>query len=276
MTLRKAFSASRPLVLVGAGKMGGALLKGWLDRGLDPKAVAVVDPKPPEDSAAMLGAAGIAASAEPVGGAIAKAIVVAVKPQIIAGVLPALRAMIGKDTTVLSIAAGTTLKNLAAGLGDVAIVRSIPNTPAQVGRGVTVAIANRRVTGAGRALVDELLGAVGAVIWVEKEAMIDSATAVSGSGPAYVFHLVEALAAAAVSVGFDKDAAERLARDTVVGAAELLRQSDLAAATLRQNVTSPKGTTEAALKVLMGRGGLTPTMKKAVAAARRRSRELSG
>jgi pyrroline-5-carboxylate reductase len=184
--------------------------------------------------------------------------------------------MIGRDTVVLSIAAGTTLKNLKAGLGDVAIVRSIPNTPAQVGRGVTVAIANAQVTKEGAALVTQLLEAVGAVIWVDKEAMIDSATAVSGSGPAYVFHLVEALAAAAVAVGFEKVAAEQIARATVTGAGELLHQSDLAAGTLRENVTSPKGTTEAALKVLMGKGGLSPLMKKAVAAARKRSRELSG
>jgi pyrroline-5-carboxylate reductase len=177
---------------------------------------------------------------------------------------------------VLSIAAGTTLKNLKAGLGDAAIVRSIPNTPAQVGRGVTVAIANARVAGAERALVTRLLEAVGDVIWVDKEGMIDAATAVSGSGPAYVFHMVEALAAAAVAAGFDKPSAERLARATVTGAGELLHQSDLPAGTLRQNVTSPKGTTEAALTILMGKGGLTPLMKKAVAAARKRSRELSG
>jgi pyrroline-5-carboxylate reductase len=124
--------------------------------------------------------------------------------------------------------------------------------------------------------VTELLEAVGDVIWVDKEGMIDAATAVSGSGPAYVFHLVEALAAAAVSVGFDEAAADRLARATVTGAGELLHQSDLPAGTLRQNVTSPKGTTEAALRILMGKGGLTPLMKKAVAAARKRSRELSG
>jgi pyrroline-5-carboxylate reductase len=206
----------------------------------------------------------------------AKVIVVAVKPQVIADVLPGLRPMIGRDSIVLSIAAGATLANLKAGLGDAAIVRSIPNTPAQVGRGVTAAIANARAGRAARKLVGELLEAVGDVVWVEKEALIDAATAVSGSGPAYVFHMVEALAAAGVAAGFDKDSATRLARGTVVGAAELLHQSDLSAETLRQNVTSPKGTTAAALKILMGRSGLTPLMKKAVAAARKRSRELSG
>ena len=276
MTLSFAFTPIRPLVLVGAGKMGGALLKGWLAGGLDRRAIVVIDPMPPADSATMLAGAGIAAQALPPAGVTAKIIVIAVKPQIIADVLPRLRALIGKDTVVLSIAAGTTLKNLRAGLGDAAIVRSIPNTPAQVSRGVTVAIANGKVDKSGRALVTELLEAIGDVIWVDKEGLIDSATAVSGSGPAYVFHMVEALAAAAGASGFDKAAAGRLARATVVGAGELLHQSDLPAETLRRNVTSPKGTTEAALKILMGKGGLTALMKKAVAAARRRSRELSG
>jgi pyrroline-5-carboxylate reductase len=276
MTLSSSFTPQRPLALVGAGKMGSALLEGWLDRGLDPKAVLVIDPSPPADSAAYLASVGITPRAAPPTGVTASVIVVAVKPQIIADVLSTLRILVGKDTVALSIAAGTTLKNLKAGLGDIAIVRSIPNTPAQVGRGITVAIANTRTDKAARTLVAELLAAVGDVIWVEKEGMIDSATAVSGSGPAYIFHMVEALAAAAVSVGFDKDAAERLARATVVGAGELLHQSDQPAEVLRQNVTSPKGTTAAALKILMGRSGLTPMMKKAVAAARKRSRELSG
>ncbi len=276
MSLASQFTPARPLVLVGAGKMGSALLRGWLAAGLDPRAVIVIDPAPPADSAAALAEAGIRAVATPPAGMTARVVVVAVKPQIIGDVLPALRPLVGKGTVVLSIAAGTTLKNLKAGVGDAAIVRSIPNTPAQVGRGITVAIANANVTKAGRALVDALLEAAGGVVWVDREGMIDAATAVSGSGPAYVFHLAEALAAAAVSVGFDKAAAEKLARATVTGAGELLHQSDLPAGTLRQNVTSPKGTTEAALKILMGKGGLTPLMKKAVAAARKRSRELSG
>jgi pyrroline-5-carboxylate reductase len=274
MTLSFAFTPVRPLVLVGAGKMGSALLKGWLDRGLDARAVIVLDPVPPADSVAFLDGVGIRAHAAPPAGVAAKVIVVAVKPQIIGDVLPGLRPLIGKDTVILSIAAGATLKNLKAGVGDVAIVRSIPNTPAQVGRGITVAIANDKVDKAAKGLIATLLESVGAVIWVDKEAMIDSATAVSGSGPAYVFHMVEALAAAAVSVGFDKESAQRLARATVEGAGELLHQSDLSAEVLRQNVTSPKGTTAAALKILMGRSGLTPLMKKAVAAARKRSREL--
>ena len=275
MSLAFSFSPTSRLALVGAGKMGGALLQGWLERGLDKRAALIIDPTPPPDSAAFLTGAGISAQSGPPSGVTARVIVVAVKPQIIRDVLSSLRPLIGRDTVALSIAAGTTLKQLAAGIGDTAIVRSIPNTPAQVGRGVTVAIANERVDKAGRALVTTLLEAVGAVIWVDKEGMIDSATAVSGSGPAYVFHMVEALSAAAVSVGFDKVTADLLARKTVEGAGELLYQSDLGADMLRQNVTSPKGTTAAALKVLMGRPGLTALMKKAVAAARKRSRELA-
>lgn len=275
LALALAVTPIRPLVLVGAGKMGSALLKGWLDDGISPGAFVVVDPAPPAESAALLAAAGIKPLPAPPAG-VASAIVIAVKPQIVAGVLPGLRRLIGRDTVVISIAAGTTLKNLSSGLGDAAIARSIPNTPAQVGRGITVAIANPRVDAAAGVLITELLQAVGEVVWVDKENLIDAATAVSGSGPAYVFYMVEALADAAVAAGFDRESAERLARATVTGAGELLYQSDLPAGTLRENVTSPKGTTEAALKILMGRGGLKALMKKAVAAARKRSRELSG
>ncbi len=275
-SLSSAFSPKSPLVLVGAGKMGAALLKGWLDGGLDRKAVVVVDPAPPPDSAAFLAAAGIRALAAPPEKTKAKVIVVAVKPQIIGTILPGLRGLVGRATVTLSIAAGTTLANLAAGIGDGAIVRSIPNTPAQVGRGITAAIANDKVSKPGRTLVTRLLEAVGAVVWVDDEDLINAVTAVSGSGPAYVFWLAECLAEAAVAAGLDADSAARLARATVTGAGELLYQSDLPAGELRKNVTSPKGTTEAALKVLMARNGLAPLMKKAVAAAKKRSKELSG
>jgi pyrroline-5-carboxylate reductase len=270
------FTPSSPLVLVGAGKMGGALLSGWLDRGLDPKAVVVVDPSPPADTAVILERAGIVAHAAPPSGVTAGVIVVAVKPQIIAGVLPALRAMIGPGTVSLSIAAGATLANLEAGLGPVAIVRSIPNTPAMVGRGITGAIANARVGNAGKAAIEALLRAAGDVAWVDEEGLIDAVTAVSGSGPAYVFLLAEVLAEAAEATGLPPDLAARLARATVTGAGELLHQSDLPPAQLRKNVTSPNGTTAAALAVLMGEGGMAPLMVRAVAAARKRSEELSG
>jgi pyrroline-5-carboxylate reductase len=255
--------------------MGGALLAGWLERGLNPRAVVAIDPSPPVDSAALLAKAGIAPVAVPPTGT-ARVIVLAVKPQIIAGVLPALRALVGPGTVVLSIAAGTTLKNLEAGLGQAAIVRSIPNTPAQVGRGMTAAIANARVDAAGKALVSELLQAVGEVAFVEDEALIDVVTAVSGSGPAYVFLLAECLAEAAVAEGASPELAARLARATIVGAGELLRRSDLPPAELRKNVTSPNGTTAAALAVFRADDGLAGLVKKAVRAARKRSEELSG
>ena len=276
MSLASAFSAKSPLVLVGAGKMGSALLRGWLDKRLDRKAVVVIDPAPPGDSAAFLAAAGIRETPVPPKGMKAKVIVLAVKPQIIGDVLPGLRGLVGKGTVTLSIAAGTTLANLAAGVGESAIVRSIPNTPAQVGRGITAAIANDKVGKSGKALVTRLLEAVGEVVWVDDEALIDAVTAVSGSGPAYVFLLAECLAEAAVAAGLDKESAAKLARATVTGAGELLYRSDLPAEQLRKNVTSPKGTTEAALKVLMAKNGLASLMKKAVAAARKRSRQLSG
>ncbi len=270
------FTAESPLVLVGAGKMGGALLKGWLDKGLARDAVAVIDPQPPTDSVDFLAAAGIVALATPPAGVAAGVIVVAVKPQITTQVLPGLRGLIGADTLTVSIAAGTTLATLARGLGDTAIVRAMPNTPAAVGRGITAAVANAGVGDEGRALTTALLEAVGEVVWVDDEALMDAVTAVSGSGPAYVFLLAECLAEAAVAAGLDHAIAERLARATVAGAGELLRQSDLTAAELRRNVTSPNGTTAAALSVLMAADGLAPLLTKAVAAARQRSRELSG
>lgn len=269
-------TADHPLALIGVGKMGGALLAGWLDGGLDAKAVIVVDPSPPRDSASLLTEAGIVAHATPPSGVEARVVVLAVKPQIMAEALPGLRSLVGKGTTVLSIAAGTTLASLEAGLGPAAIVRSIPNTPAQVGRGITAAVANPRVDDEGKALVDRLLAVVGEVVWVAGESMIDAVTAVSGSGPAYVFLLTECLAEAGVELGLSPEIAARLARATVEGAGELMHRSDLSAAELRRNVTSPGGTTAAALAILMAEGGMAALMKEAVAAARRRSRELSG
>jgi len=205
----------------------------------------------------------------------ARVIVLAIKPQILDSVLPGLAHLVGPETVVVSIAAGKTIGAIGDGLGPVAIVRAMPNTPAQVGRGVSVGVANAATTAEQKALVDALLSAVGSVEWVEDEALIDAVTAVSGSGPAYVFHMVEALAAAGVAAGLEPGMAGRLARATVEGAGELLHQSPLAPAVLRQNVTSPKGTTAAALDVLMSADGLSELMTRAVEAAARRSRELA-
>jgi pyrroline-5-carboxylate reductase len=238
--------------------------------------VQVFDPAPPAESVEFLTRARVAIKPAPEAGTQAAVIVVAVKPQIIKTVLPTLRPLVGPKTIGVSIAAGTTLATLEEGLGPIALVRAMPNTPAQVGRGVTAAVANRLVDVPGKALVGALLDSVGASVWVEDEALIDAVTAVSGSGPAYVFLLAECLEAAGIEAGLPPAVAAQLARATVAGAGELLHRSDLPAEQLRKNVTSPNGTTAAALEVLMGEGGLRPLMVKAVAAAAKRSRELSG
>jgi pyrroline-5-carboxylate reductase len=262
------------LVLVGAGKMGGALLDGWLARKLPPNKVVVLEPQPSKEIKA-LARRGVRINPKGAFGP-AAAIVIAVKPQVAREAVPGLAALAGPRTVVVSIMAGRTLDFLEAALPDAAIVRAMPNTPAAIGRGITVAVGNRRVTAAARKLAHALLAATGAVEWVDDEMLMDAVTAVSGSGPAYVFHLAEALAGAGVAAGLPPELADKLARHTVAGSGELLHRSPLPAATLRTNVTSPGGTTAAALGVLMGQDGLEPLMTKAVAAATRRGRELAG
>lgn len=265
------------LVLAGAGNMGGAMLAGWLAQGLDPSRIVVQDPAPPEPIRALLAKHGIAAHATmPDRPAPPAVLLMAVKPQIMDQVFPALAKRAGAKTVVLSIAAGKTIasfeKHLASGIG---VVRSIPNTPAAVGRGITIAAPNAHVTPAQRTLCDGLLAAIGEVGWVDDEALIDPVTAVSGSGPAYVFYLTECLAAAGIKAGLAPDLAMRLARATVTGSGELMHRSDLGADQLRKNVTSPNGTTFAALQVLMRENGLEALMTEAIAAATKRSRELA-
>jgi pyrroline-5-carboxylate reductase len=274
MTL-SAFSPSSPLVLIGAGKMGGALLAGWLAGGLDPASVVVVDPKPPADTMALLGKAGIAPLAAPPAGVQARLLLLAIKPQMMGDALPALKALVGPQTLSLSIAAGTTVATIEAALGG-AIIRAMPNTPAQVGRGMTGLFANPAATAEDRDLATSLLAAVGETGWVESESLIDAVTAVSGSGPAYVFLLAEALTEAGIAAGLDPNLAARLARQTVTGAGELLYRSELPPGELRRNVTSPNGTTAAALDVLMAEDGLAQLMTRAVAAAKQRAEELAG
>lgn len=266
-----------PLFLVGAGKMGGALLDGWLERGLDPKSVFVQDPAAPDTLAAMAEQHGIALVDGPDELPAAPCVMVlAVKPQIIDEVLPPLRAAIGSQTVTLSIAAGKTIAAMARHLGEeAAIVRSMPNTPAAIGRGITVACANANVSDDQRQACDALLQAAGVVAWTDDEANLDAVTAVSGSGPAYVFLLAECLEQAGVEAGLDQALARQLARETVSGAGELLRRSDQPASRLRENVTSPGGTTAAALEVLMGADGLKDLLTRAVKAAAARSRDLS-
>ena len=201
---------------------------------------------------------------------------VAVKPQVMDEVFPPLGRLARKNTVVLSVAAGRRIDGLEQYVPpDTAVVRAMPNTPASIGRGITVAVGNKHLTPAQRETCDALLRAVGEVAWITDEGLMDAVTAVSGSGPAYVFYLAECLAKAGIDAGLPAELAEQLARWTVAGAGELLHRSDLSAATLRQNVTSPNGTTFAALQVLMGEDGLARLMREAVAAAARRSRELA-
>jgi pyrroline-5-carboxylate reductase len=262
------------LVLVGAGKMGGAMLEGWHRLGLKFDKVAVIEPQPTPEIMA-LGQRGLRINPA-LDTIAAAAIVIAVKPQSAPQALPALKPMIRHDTVAVSIMAGRTLAFLENALPGAALVRAMPNTPAAVGRGITVAVPNARVSRAQRDLAHRLLAAAGAVEWVDDEALMDAVTAVSGSGPAYVFLLAESLGRAGAAAGLPPDLAARLARATVAGAGELLYRSPLEAGALRENVTSPGGTTAAALEVLMGREGLDAVMKRAVVAATRRSRELAG
>ena len=265
-----------PLVLVGAGKMGGAMLDGWLQLGLPPACIAVIEPQPSAEVAA-LAARGLRLNPSLNGAHEPAAVVIAVKPQNAAEIMPLVAPMAGGATVILSIMAGKTIGFLAKELPpEAAIVRSMPNLPASIGRGITVAVANPRVTSAQRELAHKLLAATGAVEWVEDEPLLDAVTAVSGSGPAYVFLLAESLAKAGAAAGLPADLAARLARATVAGSGELLHRSPLDAAVLRQNVTSPGGTTAAALELLMSEQGLDGLMRSAVAAATRRSRELAG
>jgi pyrroline-5-carboxylate reductase len=263
------------IVLAGAGKMGGPLLDGWLRAGLDPAKVAVIEPHPaPQISA--LAARGVQLNLDAAALADVAAIVIAVKPQIADQVMPAIAPMIGPSTLVVSIMAGRTLQFLSGSLQNIrAIVRAMPNTPASIGRGITVAVP-LHVSAAQRDLAHRLLAATGTVEWIADERLMDAVTAVSGSGPAYVFLLAEALAQAGAAAGLPQALADKLARETVAGAGELLHRSTLDAATLRENVTSPGGTTAAALEVLMADNGLAPLLKKAVAAATARSRKLAG
>ena len=263
------------VALVGAGKMGGAMLEGWIGLGVDPARIVVIAPQPAPPVAALAQRGLIlnpdAKSVRP------DAIVLAVKPQTAPEVMAKVAAFTAPASVVVSIMAGRTIGFLGRALPPAtAIIRAMPNTPAAIGRGITVAVPNPRVTLAQRRLAHLLLVATGAVEWIADEGLMDAVTAVSGSGPAYVFLLAESLARAGAAAGLPADLSVRLARATVAGSGELLHRSPLDAAELRRNVTSPGGTTAAALDVLMAADGLDPLMERAIAAATRRSRELAG
>ena len=266
------------LVLVGAGKMGGAMLRGWLAGGLPAAGVTLIDPHPAPDMVALAAQWGL--SLNPAEGETAppEALILAVKPQMLDSAAPRLATLAGPGTMVLSVMAGKTIANIAARLPNArAIVRVMPNTPAAVGRGAAAGAASAEVSPAQRLWAERLMRAVGLFDWLADESLIDAVTALSGSGPAYVFALVEAMAKAGESVGLPADLAMKLARATVEGAGELMhREPDVPAAQLRINVTSPAGTTAAALAVLQAPDALEPLMTRAVGAAHRRAGELAG
>ncbi len=270
-----AMAKAETLVLVGCGQMGSAMLRGWLARGAAAKFIVIEPAGAPAELAAAAGVTSHRSADELPDQLTPDAVVFAVKPQIIDEVLPAYRRWARPQTLFLSIAAGKTIAGISRHLGDAAIIRTMPNTPAAIGRAITVACANPRVTAGQRRLAEALLAAIGDSAWVEDEALLDAVTAVSGSGPAYVFLLIEALAEAGERVGLPSDLALRLARETVAGSGELARLSPDSPARLRENVTSPGGTTRAALDVLMADDGLARLLERAVAAATARSRELA-
>ena len=261
------------IVLAGAGKMGGAMLTGWLAQGLEAKRVAVIEPLPSPDISA-LAARGVRLNPLPDDVGDIAALVIAVKPQSFHEAGSAIKQLTTPSMLVVSIMAGMPIASIEQVCGG-SVVRAMPNTPAAIGRGITVAVAAKNVNAAQRAMADALLRAIGSVEWVEDEGLMDAVTAVSGSGPAYVFLLAEELARAGVAAGLPEALATKLARETVAGSGELLHRSEVAAATLRQNVTSPGGTTAAALEVLMGQDGLEQLMTRAVAAATARSKQLA-
>ncbi|HEC90105.1 MAG TPA: pyrroline-5-carboxylate reductase [Alphaproteobacteria bacterium] len=268
-------------LVVGGGKMGGALLAGWLERGMDPATVTVVEPNP-EIAAALGSRLGVAvrsvppAPQEPVLGEVPEVVLFAVKPQVMETIVPAYKSFTGEDTVFLSIAAGRTIGFFETHLGrDAAVIRAMPNTPAAIGRGISVLCANANVKTGQKELCQTLLEAVGETAWIANEALMDAVTAVSGSGPAYVFLLAECLAEAGRDAGLPDDLARRLAEVTVSGAGELMRLEDAPPSLLRRNVTSPGGTTHAALEILMANDGLGALMNRAVAAAAKRSKELA-
>jgi len=272
-------SSKNPLLLVGCGKMGSALLQGWLKGGLAAGSVRVIDPyvenarKMVPDLTESHFVEKISDLPEPINPSF---VILAVKPQIMEQAMADFKAIKCEATVFLSIAAGKTIGYFERHLGqNAAIVRAMPNSPAAIGKGITVCCANKNVNVDQKAVCHDLLSSAGAVEWVADEKLIDAATAISGSGPAYVFNLVEALAGAGQQIGLDPELAKKLAVHTICGAGALLEQSGQDAAKLRMNVTSPNGTTEAALNILIGENGLAKLIMEAVRAAYQRSKELA-
>jgi pyrroline-5-carboxylate reductase len=265
-------SANEQILLVGFGNMGQALVRGWLANGRAAQSIEVADPVPA--ARAVAATLGIASRDSADGMAAADVVVLAVKPNQLSSVLPQCAA--ARGAVFLSIAAGKTIAQIAAGLGAApAVVRAMPNTPAAIGRGMTVLVANVAASERQRALCGELMAAVGDVAWLDDERHMDAVTAISGSGPAYVFLLIECFEQAALELGLDAALAKQLALTTVAGAGEYAAAAGESAAELRRRVTSPNGTTQAALAVLMAQPGMRELLVRATRAAAERSRELA-
>ena len=263
------------LLLVGCGKMGTALLRGWLNAGLNATQFYVQEPNPD----AALSDLGVHLNVETAALKEAKpsVIILAIKPQLAVEVLPPIALLAAPEILVVSLMAGVSINTMSDLLGgEAAFVRTMPNTPAAMGEGMTALYASSGTQDAQKETAQALLSAVGQTVWLDNEKTIDAVTAVSGSGPAYVFHMVEALAAAAVNLGLPQDMAAQLAAQTVIGSAAMLRDDGADPRQLRVNVTSPGGTTEAALDVLMGdTGGMVDLMRRATQAAAARAGELA-
>lgn len=267
-------SAIGTVGVVGPGKMAMALVRGWLASGFPADNIVLVHPSPSDKTKEFAADVGLRLVAELSKGE-ADFIMLAVKPYKMVEIMQGLRAQITPQTVVFSVAAGTSLATMQDALGSDRVIRTMPNTPSQVGKGVTGVVAGPGVSDEDCQAVDGLLSASGLVVWLDDEADIDALTSLSGSGPAYVFHLVEAMAAAGVAQGLPEEAAMVLARQTIVGAAALMEADPTDVSTLRENVTSPKGVTFEALKILMDQDtGMTPLLTRAMSAAKKRSREL--
>ncbi|AGA65236.1 Pyrroline-5-carboxylate reductase [Liberibacter crescens BT-1] len=263
------------IALVGAGKMGTAILSGWLEGGIPPSSMMVIDPKPSIEATAKIREYNIAYKNIPPQNIKAEIVLIAVKPHDIDTVIPIIKSLIEETTIVISIAAGKTLAYFRKNLGDIAIIRAMPNIAATVKCSVTAVFANKKINSNAHQKVNKLLSILGTVEWLLKEEDMDIVTALSGSGPAYLFYLIECMANAACKLGLPQNLSVRLARDTIIGSSELIRQSTDEISTLRENVTSPGGTTEKALSVLLGKDGMQALFDKALAAAQMRSKEIA-
>jgi pyrroline-5-carboxylate reductase len=277
VSVKPTFKMPQSLALFGAGNMGGAMLESWLEAGLNPHDVVIHDPNLPREVESGFHARGMRVNiafdnTHP----LADVVILAVKPQVFDQITPHVVRVMHENSLVVSIMAGIELETIKFRLpGSRAIVRAMPNLPAAIRRSMTVAIGNRLMKTAQKEIVEGLLKACGKVEWLKDENLMDAVTAVSGSGPAYIFYLTECLTLAAIDAGLPSQLAERLARETVSGAGELLRRSDISAARLRRSVTSPGGTTAAALEQMVGETGLLHMMVKAVKAAKERAQDLS-